>query len=576
MKRLTLPIILVCLAPAGYAQLLPDHTLLDFQELVALYAKQYAPYEWKRDVLDFDMLQLAPWLDKVRATKDDLGFYEVCAAYVASLNDAHAEFIMDTDFFANLGFQVDLYDGKALIDTIDPAIARTVSFRTGDELISVDGKSVADWLTEFGRYSAFANQRSTDRFNASQITFREQGIYPRSVEVGDKATVVVRRKSTGSLQTYTMVWNKSGTPFTTNGPVPSPKVNSLPASRLKWPRPGEPGATDGTVQAPKRPQSKYLLRLQNYRIPQARALRGFDAVAPVFQLPSGFVRRLGRSTDFFFSGTFTADGKKIGYIRIPDFLDPTNIDAVDFAIGQFETEINFMQANTAGLVVDVMSNPGGLPCYAEALLENLIPYRFRGIGQEIRVTQDLLLGVSQEIDQADFFGFDQVTIDQLTFILNQMQTAYKQNRGRTDPLPACGTYFERDPATDSKGKSIAYTKPILLLTDEFTTSAAEVFSAIFQDSKRGPLFGWRTAGAGGSVVGPLNTGFYSESFATVTQSMLVRTEHVLAPGFPVTSYIENIGVRPDNEVDYMTEDNLTNNGKAFVSAFTSAMLDLLQ
>src|SRR3979490_11930 len=154
MKRLTFALILVCLSGAASAQLLPDQKIIDFQNLAALYAKRYAPYTWKRDVLHYDMLKLAPWLDKIRATKDDLGFYEVSAAYVASLNDAHSEFFVDSDFSASLGFDVDLYDGKALIDTIDPSIARIVSFQIGDELISVDGKTVADWLTEFRKYSA--------------------------------------------------------------------------------------------------------------------------------------------------------------------------------------------------------------------------------------------------------------------------------------------------------------------------------------------------------------------------------------------------------------------------------------
>jgi hypothetical protein len=564
MKRLTLPLLLVSLSAAGFAQLQPDQKLVDFQNLVALYAKQYAPYVWKRDVLNYDMLKLAPWLDKIRATKDDLGFYEVGAAYVASLNDAHSEFFVDSDFTAYLGFDVDLYDGKALVDNIDPSISRTVSFQTGDELVSVDGKAVADWLAEFGRYSAYANQRSSDRYNSILITRRVQSVYPRSVEIGDNAAVVIRRKSTGNTQTYTMPWTTTGTPFITNGPVSSPVVTSAGVkSKLR----ADAGA----------PLSKSLLSLRNNRLPAAKELRGFDVVTPVFSpsFPSSFVRRLGRSTDFFYSGTFTASGKKIGYIRIPDFQDPTS-GLEDFALSQFDTEMVFMRANTDGLVVDVMRNPGGDGCYAEALLQDLIPTRFRGMGNQIRVTQDMLLGLSQEIDQADLFGFDQLTVDQLNFILSQMQTAYKQNRGLTDPLPLCQTYFERDPATDAKGNSIAYTKPILLLTDEFTTSAAEIFSAVFQDSQRGPLFGWRTAGAGGSVSGTQASGFYSESFASVTLSQLVRTQHVLTPDFPVTDYIENVGVRPDITLDYMTEDNLTNRGKTFVDGFTAAMLTLLQ
>jgi hypothetical protein len=567
MKRLTLPLILVCLSGVASAQLLPDQKLVDFQNLVALYAKQYAPYVWKRDALKYDMLKLAPWLDKIRATKDDLGFYEVSAAYVASLSDAHSEFFMDSDFTAVLGFDVDLYDGRALIDTIDPSIARTVSFQIGDELISVDGKTVADWLVEFGKYSSYANPRSSNRYNAILITHRIQGIYPRAVEIGDNATVVIRRKSSGNMQTYTLPWTTSGTPFFMNGPVSSPVVTSIPGAVMK----SQSRADAGT------PRPKHLLSLRNNRLPAVKELRGFDVVTPIFQpsFPSSFVRRLGRATDFFYSGTFTSGGKKIGYIRIPDFQDP-NSGQEDFAISQFDSEIVFMRNNTDGLVVDIMRNPGGDGCYAEALLQDLIPYRFRGMGNQIRVTQEMLLGLSQEIDQAGFFGFSQLTVDQLNFILSEMQTAYKQNRGLTDPLPACGTYFERDPATDARGNSIAYTKPILLLTDEFTTSAAEIFASIFQDSQRGPIFGWRTAGAGGSVSGTQASGFYSESFASVTLSQLVRTQHILTPDFPITDYIENVGVRPDITLDYMIEDNLTNRGKAFVDAFVAAMLNLLQ
>src|SRR5258705_9452633 len=111
MKRLKLPILLVCLAAASRAQLLSDQKIQDFQQLAALFAKQYAPYEWKRDGLGIDMLQIAPWLERVRATKDDLEFYEICAQYVASLNDVHSQFYLPSDFFAQLGFEVHLYDG---------------------------------------------------------------------------------------------------------------------------------------------------------------------------------------------------------------------------------------------------------------------------------------------------------------------------------------------------------------------------------------------------------------------------------------------------------------------------------
>lgn len=65
----------------------------------------------------------------------------------------------------------------------------------------------------------------------------------------------------------------------------------------------------------------------------------------------GFVQRLGRSSiDQFYSGTYTSDGVRIGYICIPSFVPLSS----SFAVNQFATEVAYMQANTDGLVVDVM------------------------------------------------------------------------------------------------------------------------------------------------------------------------------------------------------------------------------
>ena len=140
--------------------------------------------------LNSGRIKLAPWLDKVRATKDDLGFYEVGAAYVASLNDAHSEFFVDSDFTAYLGFDVDLYDGRALVDTIDPSISRSIGFQTGDELVSVDGKTVADWLAEDGSVLSF---RVRDRTGSASVPVRYTGTVPDPFRQGREVIVTVRK-----------------------------------------------------------------------------------------------------------------------------------------------------------------------------------------------------------------------------------------------------------------------------------------------------------------------------------------------------------------------------------------------
>jgi hypothetical protein len=46
--------------------------------------------------------------------------------------------------------------------------------------------------------------------------------------------------------------------------------------------------------------------------------------------------------------------------------------------------------------------------------------------------------------------------------------------------------------------------------------------------------------------------------------------------YPPSPYIENIGVRPDIAVDYMTRANLLSAGAPFVQAFTEAAVRLAQ
>jgi hypothetical protein len=100
MRKPLLAILVLCTASAGFAQLTPEQKNTDFMALVGLYDKNYAPYEWARDVLGFDLLNVKFWLDKVGQSKSDLEFYDICVRYVASLQDSHDEFTLPSDFEA--------------------------------------------------------------------------------------------------------------------------------------------------------------------------------------------------------------------------------------------------------------------------------------------------------------------------------------------------------------------------------------------------------------------------------------------------------------------------------------------
>jgi hypothetical protein len=542
------------LALPAFGQLTMDQKLFDFQALAGLYAKHYASHDWKLLLFGFDSTDIGPWLDRVNATTNDLDFYDLMVEYVSDLHDGHDAYHLPSTFSARLGFTVDIYDGNVLIDSINTTLLPPAKypFAIGDQLLSVDGIAASDLLNTFAKYSRYGNDRSTQRLAASRIVTRPQQVIPHAVDLGDSAVVMIQ-SAAGNVTTYTIPWVKTGVPLTQIDPVTTPQ--SAGGARIQT-------ADDAADEA--------LRGLQTSMDPHNEASLGQGSLAPIFALPQGFVRRLGATTDFFFSGIYMANGLRIGYIRIPSY-GPSDLVA---ALAQFQTEIAFLQANTDGLVVDEMRNSGGDLCYGESIVSSLIPTTFQPLGYEIRATYEYLSLFGARLAGAQAIG-NQTLIDQYQTLYNAIVNSYAGNQPRTNSIPLCGPTFNRAPAKDSKGNVIAYSKPMIMLIDELSESTADSVPAMIQDNGRGTLVGWRTNGMGGSNslnISRFQVGDYSEGDTGITLSLMVRKAPVTTPDFPPTQYIENVGVRPDVPIDYMTRDNLINGGRAFVQAFTAVIV----
>ena len=583
------------LASAPHAQdaLTGRQRAADLNQLASFYAKNYAPYEWKRDVFGFDLFNLTPWLREIQRA-DDLDFQEVLIDYVASLNDAHDYIAFPTLFSASLGLSLDIYDGKVLIDAINRTTlpVSQYPFQVGDEVVAVDGRPVEQLIRSFRKYAIAANRRSTDRTAAGRIVSRNQQIMPHIPELGDSAFVLVRQASTGAANTYRLPWSKIGIPLTSQGPVPSPgrwrgvrrsldlqtesegfspaDLGPVSSSDLTFPASptlyGVTGIvpTDDTLPAYMRP----LAPLMNVAVgADYYSVLNFGSRFPVWAPPAGFVLRLGAgANDFFLSGTYVANGVRIGFIRIPSMSPPN----VTLALQQLDQEIAYFNANTDGLVVDVMRNPGGLLSFVESISQRFIPTPFKTMGFEIRATAAWLFSFASQLTSAELSNAPADVIQNIRNNYNEVLTAYNENRGRSAPVPLGATgSFTLAPAPN------AYAKPLLVLADEFSASGGDMFPAIIQDNQRGPIFGMRTMGAGGSVVG-FNATAYTESFFRVTVSLMNRGHLVRSPGLPPAPYIENIGVQPDIVQDYMTRENLLSAGAPYVQAFTNAIVNLVR
>jgi len=547
---------------AAAQNLTPSQKDSDFRYLASLYATYYAPYEWKKQLLGFDALDIKSWLSRVAATQTDLDFYEVCVEYVASLNDTHDHFTLPSDFVARLPITADVYDGKVLIETINRVLLpqATYPFVVGDEIVSVDGTSVQQLLRDFAKYATYANPISTRRLAATRVISRVQSLMPHAPNVGDSAEVVVQRQS-GALETYMIQWQKTGTPLEV-GPVPSPRLQARTRFR--------PPIHNANPETPDYMRALDELAYSGVGLDDSlNGVLNYGSRSPIFLggLPSTFTRRLGgNSADFFYSGTFKYEDLTLGYIRIPNYAPPSQT----VALQQFQREIDFMNANTDGLIVDEMRNTGGNLCFGEEIATRLIPYQFQATGFQLRAFWTRLLVFYNQMINAKTQGAPPDVIARYELLYKALVDANAKNRGLTEPVPICTSSMIRDAATDASGNVIAYRKPLMLMVDEFTVSTADSVAGMIQDASRGMLYGMRTDGAGGNNT-TYDAGPFSEGLAGMTIGLQTRKNPIATPDYPTTIYIENVGVRPEVVNDYMTRDNLLQNGAPFVHDFLAAL-----
>lgn len=593
-----------------FGQMTRDQKIADFQQLAAVYVKNYKPYEWKMAAFGYDLFYITPWLKQVENSKSDLEFYDICVRYVAALKDSHDEFILPSDFEAWLPITVDIYDGKVLVDFIDRFVLPSSEYpiRVGDEVVALDGKPASQWLDELEPYSANGNGNDSARRRLAALTMvdRYQGFYPYAPNIGAAATVEIRSQD-GTVASYTMPWEVYGTPLLFVSPVQAPFNVTRPdipistASRRASPLRGRAMSSEPEAVADENPVAEqreenpwgvytgpeparilepvpaYLRVLRDLQTsePAGRpvsAVASFGSRSPVFIPPPGFVRRLGGSSnDQILTGTFPVGSNVAGFIRLPT-MSPSN---QALAVLQFQNEIAYFNQNTKALVIDVMHNGGGSLCYVETLMRSLVPYPFRGAAYEIRATEFWAQAFSSSLWSAINSGADQNTIDLYTGYLAQVQEARKELRASTGNLPVCGSSFQDiPPLADRNGNILAYNKPILVLTNEFSLSAAEAFTGLLQDAGRITAFGTRTAGGGGNPE-TFSAGTYSMGQTRATRTLVTRAKPVSTPGLPAGNHMENIGVYPDIWNDIMTTGNLLTGGRPFVDAFVAAVADLI-
>lgn len=266
--RRTLALLLIC-AGSGVAALTREQKLIDFNVLAQTDAAHYGPYHWK------------PWLAKVEATKNDIEFMEVLVDYTSSLDDAPVSLAFPSFFRASLGFTVDLFEGKPLIDSINRTTLPVARFaaQIGDEVVSIDAIPTATVIESLRKYYIAANPGSTRRWAANLLTVRPQSIIPSAALLGDTIDLGIRRANR-DLETFKLTWVKTGVPLMDFG--------SVPVARAVKPGP-RAIVEDDSIETEMRPIAGML----NVKLPRdLETVLNQGGPAPIFALPPGFRLRL--------------------------------------------------------------------------------------------------------------------------------------------------------------------------------------------------------------------------------------------------------------------------------------------
>src|SRR5262249_1513675 len=192
-------------------------------------------------------------------------------------------------------------------------------------------------------------------------------------------------------------------------------------------------------------------------------------------------------------------------------------------------------------------------CCGEDMAPRLIPNEFRITAFQLRPYWMRINSFYTPLIAARNANAPQPVIEQYERIFKAMLAANQEGRRLTEPLPLCTSSATRT------GVESAYRKPLMLLIDEFSTSTADSVAGMIKDARRGVLYGMRTNGAGGNNT-TLTAGSYAAGDTGMTLALQVRNFAASETGYPYTEYIENVGVWPEIPDDYMTKENLLQNG----------------
>ena len=516
-------------------------TLSTIEFIENVFSSSYAPRDWKAKQSGWNIEDEA---NKARASVLGLGSdlniksaQKILRKLVGSTRDYHVGISFHASERATLPIEIRSAEGKFFIVWIDRDKLPEKSFPllVGDEITGFNGKPIVE---ERNQLLAEIDQNvfETDQVLAEMYLTRRVASRGIAVPRGPIELEVTRNKD-GKVQTliHQLTWEYQEEKIKFNSLAAEP-TNIVPSigtrSLASWQM--LPGFWKDLVS------SKSL----NQTNPHMLGAR------------QSFVPSLGQifwqteKENKFHAYIFKAEGGGIyGYLRIHSYV------AGGDEAKEFLSIVKRMEESTDAMVIDQVNNPGGSVFYLYSLVAMLtdkpmLTPKHRMIITQADVADALetlksLEKVANEEEAKKVLGATiggyPVSYQLSQFFKGYMQFIVEQwNQGVHLSSPFYLGIDKIMPHPDGR-----YTKPILVLINEFDFSGGDFFPAILQDNQRATLLGVRTAGAGGYVNGVEFPNLLGVAGFSFTGSIAERVD--LNP-------IENLGVTPDVKYPLTAED----------------------
>lgn len=566
----------------------------DFGTIENVFQAKYGPLYWKQTSLNWD---LAREIDNARtsisaAPSPTLLVYRLALKqFLSTMKDYHVSASFYSTESSSLPFTVAGAEGRYFITQLwyDPTNSSLQRLNIGDEVVAFDKKLIKDVIMDLRNSDGEHSNPETDERLAQLSLTRRSAAAGFVVPTGQVAVTLRKANSTTTVDL----------PFTWTY-----KPDQLHTPSLHALSPEEETHEDDyccldnrlmqhdhelfLTQQFKKSDERVSEESKDEEVTNVSAHVQFDNVdmavpAVDFNEIGGrnsFLPQLGQvvwqtpDSNSFNAYLFqTASGKVVGYVRIPSYEHGTAAKVQEFAqlMGFFQS------ANTSGLIVDQLNNPGGAFFYFYALASHLTNKPLVAAKHHLTLTQGDFVEANQAVDQLSKVTTDaaakaalgtDITGYPVNAALAAQMLAYNSfivkqwNSGNTftDAFPLFGI-TALPPAT-----SLTYTKPIIVLVNGLDFSCGDFFPALLQDNQRALLFGSRTAGAGGFIAEMKYSNPFGTSAIQYTASIAERYTN---------KPIENLGVTPD-VVYNITADDLQNNYRGYVNALMSTLESYLQ